>query len=65
MSKKSEGIALSKIAASLKMDAKNARARMRRLKVPKGMTIGDEWVFTAKGAQWARTQLKTDHRKVA
>ena len=48
MSKKNEGIALSKIAASLKMDAKNARARMRRLTVPKGMTVGNAWVFTSR-----------------
>jgi hypothetical protein len=60
-----KGTPLSKIAASLKMDTKNARARMRRLTVPKGMTVGDGWVFTSKGATWAKTQLKTDHRKSA
>lgn len=63
--KKVEGVALSKIAASIKMDAKNARARMRRLKVPAGMTVGDSWTFTKKGATWAKEQLKRDHRKAS
>lgn len=60
-----KGIPLTKIAAGLKMSAKNARAKMRRLKVPKGSTIGDAWTFTAKGAEWARSQLKRDLRKKA
>jgi hypothetical protein len=59
------GIPLTKIAASMKMSPKNARAKMRRLKVPAGMTVGDNWTFTAKGATWAKTQLKRDLRKTA
>lgn len=60
-----KGVSLSKIAASIKMDPKNARARMRRLSIPKGMTVGDKWEFTNKGATWAKEQLKQDHRKTA
>lgn len=63
--KKTTGVALTKIAASLKMNPKNARAKMRRLKVPAGLTIGDAWTFNAKGVVWAKAQLKRDLRKAA
>lgn len=59
----SNGIKLTKIAASLKMTSKNARAKMRRLTVPKGLTVGDDWTFNAKGAAWAKNMLKRDLRK--
>lgn len=62
---KKTGISLTKIAASIKMSAKNARAKMRRLKVPATLLVGDAWEFTAKGATWAKTQLKRDLRKKA
>ena len=65
MSANKNGTLLSVIATSLKMDPKNARAKMRRLKVPAGMCIGDAWVFTAKGVIWAKAQLKRDMRKVS
>lgn len=58
-----KGTPLSAIAKELGMDPKNARARMRRLDVPKGHTIGDAWVFTSAGAAWARNVLKSDGRK--
>jgi len=59
------GTPLSKIVSKMKMDPKAARAKLRRLKVPTGMTVGDSWTFTSKGVTWAKAQLKQDHRKVA
>jgi hypothetical protein len=60
------GIALTKIAASIKMSSKNARAKMRRLKVPAALLVSkDNWIFNTKGATWAKTQLKRDLRKKA
>jgi len=58
-------VSLTQLAKSLKMNPKNARAKMRRLKVPKGMTVGDAWVFNARGAAWAKAQLKRDMRKAS
>jgi hypothetical protein len=59
-------VRLAKIAASIKMDAKNARARLRRLKIPAGMLASDDaWEFTTRGAEWVRKQLKIDRRKAA
>ena len=62
---KEKGIALTEIASQLKINARTARAKMRRRKVPKGMTVGDTWVFTAAGVKWAKEALKTDMRKAA
>lgn len=56
---------LVQIAKSIKMTAKNARAKLRRAKVPAGLTVGDSWTFNTKGAAWARKLLKTDLRKSA
>lgn len=62
---KAEGTPLADIAASLKMDPKNARARLRRVDTPKGATVGNSWTFTKEGVAWAKAQLKRDGRKTS
>jgi hypothetical protein len=63
--KKENGVPLSKIVSLLKIDPKNARARLRRVDIPKGMTIGDSWMFTPKGVDWVKNFLKRDGRKAS
>lgn len=59
------GVTLKKIATELKMDRKNARARLRRMKIPADMLVSKEhWEFTEAGAKFVKKELKTDHRKV-
>jgi len=65
MAKKIEGVPLSQVAGLLKLNPKNARARLRRHSVPKGMTVGNSWMLTPKGVTWAKAALKRDGRKRA
>lgn len=60
------GTPLSKIISTMKIDPKNARAKLRRLKIPAGiLSVEDSWMFTPKGVIWVRSQLKHDHRRIA
>jgi hypothetical protein len=60
---KKAGVALSKIATELKIDPKVARAKLRRAKVPAGMTVGDTWMLTPKGVMWAKALLRGEKPK--
>lgn len=53
-----KGIPLAKVASQLKVDPKNARARLRRVKVPAGVTVGNSWKLTHRGVTWVKSQLK-------
>ena len=59
-------VTLTTIASKIKMDPKNARAKLRRAKVPTSLLADkDSWTFKASAVGAVTKLLRSDNRKNA